>query len=100
MSAKKTVLVSLDDRNRPVTFTGNKQELLKEIKTVFKDLLGDSQVFLQVKDENWGGIFIDVLEQEIPDKSVLKAKRVVVANPEVNVGSVQLEQVCSLIFDW
>lgn len=34
--AEKTVLVALEDRSQPVTFAGNKDELLKEIKVIFK----------------------------------------------------------------
>ena len=32
----KTVLVSLEERNRPVTFSGAKENLLEEIRVVFK----------------------------------------------------------------
>ena len=58
----KTVLVSLEERNRPVTFSGAKENLVEEIRVVFKDqLASEEDVYLQIKDESWGGIFVDVL---------------------------------------
>ena len=73
----KTVLVSLDERNRPVTFSGTKEDLLEEIRVVFQDqLTHEDDVYLQIKDESWEGIFVDVLEQEIPDSSIIKATRI------------------------
>ena len=76
----KTVLVSLEERNRPVTFSGAKENLLEEIRVVFKDqLASEEDVYLQIKDESWGGIFVDFLNQEIPDRSILKATRIIPA---------------------
>ena len=57
----KTVLVSLEERNRPATFSGAKENLVEEIRVVFKDQLASEDVYLQIKDESWGGIFVDVL---------------------------------------
>ena len=58
----KTVLVSLEERNRPVTFSGAKENLVEEIRVVFKyQLASEEDVYLQIKDESWGGIFVDVL---------------------------------------
>ena len=61
----KTVLVSLGERTRPVTFSGSNQTLMEAILAVFKDILGDQGVYLhvQLKDESWGGVFVDVQEQ-------------------------------------
>ena len=78
IDATKTVLVSLEERNRPVTFSGTKEALIKAIEVVFLDVLGESKdIYLQIKDESWGGIFVDILEQEIPDRGIIKATRVV-----------------------
>ena len=50
------------------------------VKQVFGDLLSGREFFLQLKSEEWGGVFIDVMESEnIPDKSLLK----VTLKPEV-----------------
>ena len=72
----KTVLVSLGERTRPVTFSGSNQALMEAILVVFKDVLGDQGVYLQLKDESWGGVFVDVQEQEIPDRGIIKAIRI------------------------
>ena len=74
---EKRVLVSCGVRNRVVTFNSNgaKDSVLLEesIKSVFSDVLCDKNFFLQVKDVEWGGVFVDFLEcDNIPDKSVLK----------------------------
>ena len=51
----KTVLVSLDKRNRPATFSGTKKNLLENIRVVFKDQLArEDDVYLQIKDDSWG----------------------------------------------
>lgn len=66
----KTVLVSLGERTRPVTFSGSNQALMEAILAVFKDVLGEQGVYLQLKDESWGGVFVDIQEQEIPDRGI------------------------------
>ena len=54
----KTVLVSLDERNRPVTFSGTKKNLLEDFRIVFQDHLAcEDDVYLQIKDESWRGDF-------------------------------------------
>ena len=69
MSSMKKVLVRFGDRCKPVQFTGG--DLHKEIRKAF--VLNEEDFFLQIKDEEWGGEFVDLSdEQEIPDKSVLK----------------------------
>ena len=73
---KKTVLVSFSERNRPVEFTGGMEELTVATKETFRDLLGnkDPDIFFQLRDEDWGGLFVDVVDaSKIPDRSVLKA---------------------------
>ena len=40
----------------------------------------DGQVYLQILDKSWGdGIFVDLLDQDIPDRSVLKAVEIKVS---------------------
>ena len=34
------------------------------VKQVFGDLLSGREFFLQLKSEEWGGVFIDVMESE------------------------------------
>ena len=79
----KAVLVSLRDRKRVVHFTGSKgNDLLPAVKTAFGDLLNDTQsLVLQLKDEDWGGAFIDLQDQEIQDRSELRI--VVQAEPAI-----------------
>ena len=51
----KTVLVLLDERNRLVTFSGTKKNLLEDFHVVFQDQLAcEDDVYLQIKDESWG----------------------------------------------
>ena len=61
-TVKKTVLVSLLERNRPVEFTGGVEELTIATKETFCNLLGnkDPDIFFQLRDEDWGGLFADV----------------------------------------
>ena len=72
--AAKAVLVSLHERNRVVYFSGSKRgDLLPAVETAFADLLGNSENWvLQLKDDNWGGVFIDLQDQDIPERSVLR----------------------------
>ena len=49
----KTVIVSFDDRARPVKFTGGKDELLTAILTNFADV-HQGPVYLQIRDDTWG----------------------------------------------
>ena len=53
----KTVLVSLEERNRPVAFSGTKEALMMAILVVFSDVLGaesNKDIYLQI-NESWGG---------------------------------------------
>lgn len=82
VSASKTILVSFRDRKRPVTFTsGNKEtsSLICAFKETFADVLGEESentspdVLLQVKDEDWGGEYVDILGDTVQDRAVVKA---------------------------
>ena len=62
-------------------FRHKKKNLLEDFRIVFQDHLArEDDVYLQIKDESWrgggGGIFVDVLEQEIPNRSIIKATRI------------------------
>ena len=64
---EKTVLVQYNKNSRPVTFRSqsNSQEEVAAIKIaikrVYRDiLLSQEQIFVQVKDESWGGMFVDI----------------------------------------
>ena len=79
----RTVLVHLKQHARPVSFLvaepneyAKTHALVKAaIITTFGSLLQDqthSGFSLQVKDDEWGGVFVDMLEnQDIPNRSIL-----------------------------
>ena len=73
---KKTVLACLGERKREVTFTaeGDKMKALTDaIKRVYADKLQiDGELVIQLKDENWGGEFVDASTTTIPDRGVVK----------------------------
>ena len=75
----KTVLVKLQtsfgERNRPVSFDGDASELVYAVKEKFNDILSsNSDVYLQILDRSWGDeIFVDLLDQDIPERSIIKA---------------------------
>ena len=70
------VLVKFLNRCRPVSLSPGSREkdLLENIRTVYGDVLSKGQKFLlQIKDDAWGGEFVDVGEDmEIADRSVFK----------------------------
>ena len=56
-------------------FSGSSlSDLVNVVKEAFKDLIDETaQLVLQLKDENWGGVFIDVQDIEVvKDRSVLR----------------------------
>ena len=76
-TAVKKVLVSVGENRRIVSFSStpassDAEILSKAIKETFGDVLKSGQEFyIQVKNEEWGGLFLDVLDQEIVDKAVI-----------------------------
>ena len=78
-AGEKTVLVQFETsyglRNRPVTFSGGKEELLLATKLTFSDVLSNSgEIYFQIQDDSWGaGFFVDLQNQEIPSRAILKA---------------------------
>ena len=87
-SAEKTVLVTVKENRRIVSFSSepgstDADVLSKAVKEVFGDVLKLNQdFFIQVKKEQWSGMFIDVLDEDIVDKAI------------VNVIVKATEQVC------
>ena len=68
----KTVLTIMGDNTRVVSFptsaaTVDNKALTLAIKTTFSDVLLPGQTFfLKMKREEWGGVFVDMLEMEVP----------------------------------
>ena len=73
---KVTVLVRYASRCRPVSLPAgsDERELRVNIRNVFGDVLSvGQQFFLQIKDDNWGGEFIDVPEgMKVANRSVFR----------------------------
>ena len=107
MDERKRVLVQFGDNCRcivvPTTSetTQLEKKLLEEkICNMFSDLLAPrDKIYLQVKDEEWGGIFADVFENDVVHKSVFKMvaiKPVQVCTCVVNI-SCQFTTMSSLL---
>ena len=88
--ASKTVLVCFEQWKRPVTFNGGVQVLTEAMKTAFQDVLpadDNSPLVLQVKNEDWGGEFVDVIrDDDISDRSVVRTVFSSSARPDCKVG--------------
>ena len=87
MESSKTVLVCIGERKRPVHFSASDIDetsaLMLAIREVFQDIIAeDTEIVLQMKDEEWAGEFVDIQSGNatIPDKSVV---RVVMQRPPV-----------------
>ena len=60
-----TVLVCIGERRRPVRSNSSSLEALKAaVLSQFSDILPASNFspLFQMKDENWGGMFVDIVE--------------------------------------
>ena len=79
----KTVLVTMGENTRPVSFTpslsaaavtDDTNALEQAIQVKFKDILQPGQeFFMQLESDEWGGKFLDVLgNQKVADRSVVK----------------------------
>ena len=73
------VLVQIGDHNRVVQFSreassGTEREcLLAAIKTAYEDKIGEGdKITLQLKNEDWGGFFVDFFRDDVEHKSVLR----------------------------
>ena len=80
-SLEKNVLVSVGENTRVVTFsTGSETQsemeaLSKAVRASFTDIIPTgSEILLQVKNEEWGGGFVDMIinADEIADRSILR----------------------------
>ena len=78
---KKTVLVQFLSFSRKVEFEvpsemdkkTEREVLVAEIKASYKErITNEDKVTLQIKDEDWGGLFVDFFSENVPDKSVFK----------------------------
>jgi len=85
MSSEKQVLVQLGSYNRVVTLdcgslsgATEREAILASIRSAFSIEQNDT-VTLQVKDESWGGAFVDYFKDCVPDKTVFQ---VVVDKPQ------------------
>ncbi len=104
----KSVLVQLGNNRRVVTFTvdpssSQKVAATNAIRDAFSDVLQpDQEFFLQVKSEEWGGVFVDLLDEEIKDKSVLTvaSKTPHTAMPRSEVGRLMLLQHLKLFLEY
>ena len=88
MAAMKKVVVQLGGYNRVVHVdctneTSEREALLKRVREAFCDrinIAADDCVTLQIKDDEWQGMYIDFFANDVPDRAVLK---VIVERPEV-----------------
>ena len=71
--ASSKVLVLLGENTRVVCYNTT-NDLKGNILETFKDVIEGHDFFLQVKSEEWGGLFVDLNDDEqVLDKSVIKA---------------------------
>ena len=56
-------------------FDSDKSALTAAVRAQFGDILSEKQdFFLHIKDEDWGGAFVELLEeQNVSDKAVIEA---------------------------
>jgi len=59
-------------------FFGNRGGLLTAVLEAFKDVLFSQNVYFQIEDNSWGkeAVFLDVLDQEIPDRAVIRVSTI------------------------
>ena len=84
---QKTVLVSFKNHKRLLTYTGGVDELKERVYQVFHDVLfAGTNIFLQIqnRDPEWRGEYLDLQDQDVPDKSW---KKVCLHNDSLSVAS-------------
>ena len=73
----KSILVSLRENRRVVKFLSSsceKEAAMSAVRTTFSDVHPEQDFFLQIKDDEWRGAFVDLLDdREIVDKSIVEA---------------------------
>ena len=98
-SMAKHILACLGERKRPVEFqtqsdddSSGRDTLLLSIREVFADVLSpDTEIFLQIKSEEWQGEFVDLGEGAVvPDRAVLRVIPAEKKDAEVCCDSVTL----------
>ena len=96
----KRILVEIGSNRRPVVFKPKSGRELVELKQAvvesFQDVLNTADLndlLVQVKSEEWGGEFVDVLDSDsIPDKSIIKIRAI---TAEVSLAATR-DAVCLL----
>ena len=76
----RNVLVCFGERKRVLAFSACRGKrdgdgLLVAVLQGFSDIIGKpvmDNICLQIRDENWGGEFVDLLDQGVPDRSVVR----------------------------
>ena len=72
----KSILVQFGEHRRPLSIPANQNveaaNLKERVRTAFMDVIAEADFFLQLKDDEWGGEFVDLVGQEIPDHSILR----------------------------
>ena len=90
---EKKVLVSIGENTRVVLFStladsvpvSDVEALTGAARTSFQDVIpAECPIFFQVKNEEWGGAFVDMVDKdEVPDRSILRA---IVSKPGLDVS--------------
>ena len=56
---QKNILVQFGEHSRPISIPPHQNlevdKLKERVKTVFKDVIAETEFFLQLKDDEWGG---------------------------------------------
>ena len=79
---EKKVLVCLGKRRRAVAFMSghskpDKDIIIKRIKEEFNDCLDNwDELLLQVKSEEWPDEWVDLRDNEVQDKIIVKAEKI------------------------
>ena len=96
-----SVLVCYGERKRPLktssSFLALKEAVLAEFTDIFPVERDRCELLFQRKDDSWGGVFVDIVEEEpIPDRSVVKVSVLYSQHITEDTSSSQqpTEQVC------
>ena len=96
-----SVLVCYGERRRPLktssSFLALKEAVLAEFTDIFPVERDRCELLFQRKDDSWGGVFVDIVEEEpIPDRSVVKVSVLYSQHITEDTSSSQqpTEQVC------
>lgn len=94
MAPERAVLVKFGENARVVHFKGSRKcDMVPQIRDVFRDVISpDDSLLVQMRDEEWGE-YIDLLEQEIPDRSKMKIS-IMERSYQVICITVVLAEVC------